>query len=73
MHPDAALVYRTDVLAAGDEVRGLDLPAGSSASNDYPIARLAQAPNPRGAALFVDAVLSRERQRTLADAGFDRP
>lgn len=70
---DAGLVYRTDVLAAGDEVRGLDVPEASTAVNDYPIARVTEGRNPEGAALFVDAVLSQEGQRTLADAGFDRP
>ena len=70
---DAALVYRTDVLAAGDEVRGLDFPEAADAVNDYPVARLPGGPNPDGAALFVDRVLSQEGQRVLADAGFDRP
>jgi molybdate transport system substrate-binding protein len=70
---DAALVYRTDILAAGDEVRGLDLPEGATVVNDYPIATLTQGRNADGAALFVDAVLSQEGQRVLADAGFDGP
>jgi molybdate transport system substrate-binding protein len=33
---DAALVYRTDVLAAGDDVRGIDFPEAAGAVNDYP-------------------------------------
>ena len=70
---DAALVYRTDVLAAGDDVRGIDVPEASAAVNDYPVARLVDAQNPDGAALFVDRVLSAEGQRVLADAGFQRP
>jgi molybdate transport system substrate-binding protein len=70
---DAALVYRTDVLAAGDDVRGIDVPEAAVAVNDYPVARLTQSRNPTGAALFVDALLSQEGQRVLADAGFDRP
>ena len=70
---DAALVYRTDVLATGDEVRGIDFPGAADEVNDYPIARLAESPNPEGAALFVDRVLSQEGQQVLADAGFDRP
>ena len=70
---DAALVYRTDVLAAGEDVRGIDFPEAAGAVNDYPVARLPGGPNSEGAALFVDRVLSEEGQRVLADAGFDRP
>ena len=70
---DAALVYRTDVLSAGDEVRGIDVPEAATAVNDYPVARLTGGPNAEGAALFVDRVLSEQGQQVLADAGFDRP
>ena len=70
---DAALVYRTDVRAAGDDVRGIDLPEATAAVNDYPIARLSQSRNPAGADVFVEQVLSQEGQRVLAGAGFDRP
>ncbi|MGY1823371.1 molybdate ABC transporter substrate-binding protein [Geodermatophilus sp. SYSU D00079] len=67
---DAALVYTTDVTAAGDAVEGLDFPEAGDAVNDYPIAMLADAPNPAAAAAFVDLVRSEEGQRALADAGF---
>jgi molybdate transport system substrate-binding protein len=70
---DAALVYRTDVLAAGDEVRGIDVPEAATAVNDYPVARVTSGPNAEGAARFVDRVLSEEGQRVLAEAGFERP
>ena len=70
---DAALVYRTDVLAAGDDVRGIDFAEASTAVNDYPIAALSDGRNADGAALFVDRVLSEEGQRVLADAGFGPP
>lgn len=70
---DAALVYRTDVLAAGDEVEGIEFPESSRAVNDYPIATLAQAPNPAGARAFVDFVRSGTGRSVLADAGFDLP
>ena len=70
---DAALVYRTDVLAAGDDVRGISFPEASAAVNDYPIATLTDSENADGAALFVDRVLSDEGQRVLADAGFGPP
>ncbi len=70
---DAALVYRTDVLAAGDDVRGIEFAEASSAVNDYPIAALLESGNADGAALFVDRVLSDEGQRVLVDAGFGSP
>ncbi len=70
---DAALVYRTDVLAADDDVRGIDFPEAASAVNDYPLAPLTESQNPDGAALFVERVLSDEGQQVLADAGFDAP
>ena len=70
---DAALVYRTDVLAAGDDVRGIDVPEAAAVVSDYPLARLEQSRNPDGARLFVERVLSQEGQQVLADAGFARP
>ena len=69
---DAALVYRTDVLAAGDQVRGIAFPEADRAVNDYPIATTTEAENPVGAAAFVTYVLT-DGQRVLVDAGFDRP
>ena len=69
---DAALVYRTDVLAAGDEVRGIDVPEAALAVNDYLVARLSGSRNRGGADAFVQRVLSPEGQQVLADAGFDR-
>jgi molybdate transport system substrate-binding protein len=70
---DAALVYRTDVLAAGGEVRGIEVPEAAGAVNDYPVARLTESRNPELADAFVARVLSPEGQQVLADAGFDRP
>lgn len=70
---DAALVYRTDVLIAGDEVEGIDFPESEEAINDYPIVTLADAPNPTGAEAFVQFVLSDAGRTVLGDAGFDLP
>ena len=70
---DAALVYTTDVTAAGDAVEGLDFPEAEDAVNDYPICTLADAPNPAAAAAFVDLVRSGPGQQALADAGFRTP
>ncbi|MGY1763015.1 molybdate ABC transporter substrate-binding protein [Geodermatophilus sp. SYSU D00779] len=70
---DAALVYTTDVTAAGDAVEGIDVPEAEQAVNDYPIAVLADAPNPEAAAAFVTLVRAEEGQQALADAGFRTP
>ncbi|WP_309232855.1 molybdate ABC transporter substrate-binding protein [Blastococcus sp. TML/C7B] len=70
---DAALVYATDVLAAGDAVEGLPFPAAEWAVNAYPVCVLRDAPNPAAARAFVDLVASDEGQRALAAAGFRRP
>lgn len=70
---DASLVYATDVLAAGDDVEGIEVPEAAEVVNEYPICALAAAPNPAGAAAFVDLVLSAEGQQVLADAGFRSP
>ena len=48
-------------------------PADQNASTAYPIAALAEAPNPAGAAAFVDYVLSADGQKVLAQAGFAGP
>ncbi|RLK61332.1 molybdate ABC transporter substrate-binding protein [Actinokineospora cianjurensis] len=70
---DAALVYRTDVKAAGAEVEGIDFPEASKAVNDYPIAVLGKAPNAAQAKAFVDFVRSDRGKAVLAEAGFSAP
>ncbi|MFC9894322.1 molybdate ABC transporter substrate-binding protein [Nocardia sp. NPDC127579] len=70
---DAALVYRTDVRAAGDRVEGIDFPESGRAVNDYPIAPLTKAPNPATAAAFVEFIRSEPARAVFADAGFDLP
>ena len=70
---DAALVYRTDVLAAGEKVKGIAFPEADKAVNDYPIAVTTDAENTEAAAAFVAYVLSPEGQAVFAAAGFDSP
>ncbi|GAB2800301.1 molybdate ABC transporter substrate-binding protein [Streptomyces chlorus] len=67
---DAALVYKTDVHAAGDKVEGVDFPEAAEAINDYPITLLKDAPNAAAAEAFIAYVRSDEGRRVLADAGF---
>ncbi|MCZ2858932.1 molybdate ABC transporter substrate-binding protein [Blastococcus sp. VKM Ac-2987] len=70
---DAGLVYRSDVRAAGDDVRAFDFRESSAAVNRYPIGVLEGAGNPVAAQAFVDLVRSAEGQQALADAGFSPP
>lgn len=73
---DAGLVYRTDVLAGGPDVEGVDFPQASAAVNEYPIAVLTAPTRTHDEAVaqaFVDLVLSPEGQQILADAGFVAP
>lgn len=70
---DAALVYRTDVLVAGEEVEGIDFPEAGEVVNDYPIALLAEAPNAAGGTAFLEFVLSETGRGVLSEAGFELP
>lgn len=70
---DAALVYRTDVQAAGDKVAGIDFPESAKAINDYPIAPLVKAPNSKTAAAFVTFIGSDKAKAVFTKAGFDTP
>ncbi|WP_027645029.1 molybdate ABC transporter substrate-binding protein [Salinispora oceanensis] len=70
---DAALVYRTDTRAAAPEVAAVEFHESAQAVNDYPIAVLADAPNPTAAHAFVTHVRSAESQAVLTEAGFQAP
>lgn len=70
---DAGVVYVTDVLAAGDKVKGVEIPADVNASTTYPIAPLTASRNPALAKAFVDYVLSADGVKVLTGAGFVAP
>jgi molybdate transport system substrate-binding protein len=70
---DAALVYASDVVSAGDKVEGIEFPEARDAVNRYPIAVLDDAPNPAAADAFVSLVRSDAGQKALTDAGFRAP
>ncbi|UUU31706.1 molybdate ABC transporter substrate-binding protein [Streptomyces sp. CA-210063] len=70
---DAAVVYKTDVQAAGDKVEGVDFPESADAVNDYPIALLKDAPNADAAEAFIELVRSAEGRQVLTGAGFLEP
>lgn len=70
---DAGVVYVTDVRAAGDKVKGIEIAGDVNASTSYPIAALAKAPNAAGAKAFVAFVLSAAGQAVLMQDGFAAP
>ncbi|MGW7264242.1 molybdate ABC transporter substrate-binding protein [Streptomyces sp. NPDC054842] len=70
---DAAVVYKTDVKAAGDKVEGVEFPESADALNDYPIALLKDARDTAVARAFIELVRSADGQRVLTSAGFLAP
>lgn len=70
---DAALVYKTDVKAAGDKVEGVEFPESADAINDYPITLLKESQNTATAKAFIALVQSAEGQQVLTSAGFLKP
>ncbi|MBZ6084848.1 molybdate ABC transporter substrate-binding protein [Streptomyces olivaceus] len=70
---DAAVVYKTDVQAAGDKVEGVEFPESAKAVNDYPITLLKDAPNSAAGKAFMELVRSAEGQKVLTGAGFTAP
>jgi hypothetical protein len=70
---DAGVVYVTDVLAAGDKVKGIQIPADVNASTSYPISILTASRNSTLAQTWVDYVLSADGTQALTSAGFEKP
>src|SRR5262245_4249567 len=70
---DAGMVYVTDVKAADDKVKGVQIPDDVNASTEYPIAALTKAGNAAVASAFVAFVLSPTGQGVLSAAGFQAP
>ncbi|MFJ7048426.1 molybdate ABC transporter substrate-binding protein [Streptomyces sp. NPDC101112] len=70
---DAAVVYKTDVKAAGGKVEGVDFPESADAINDYPITLLKTSENAETAKAFIALVRSAEGQKVLTEAGFLKP
>ena len=70
---DAALIYKTDVISAGDKVDGMEFPEAQDAINTYPIATVKDSKNPALAQAFVDYALCSDGQAVLAKAGFAQP
>ena len=71
---DAGVVYRTDVLAAGDAVQGVPFPEAATAVNRDQIGTVVRDGGSFDLAeQFVDFVLGATGRQVLADAGFGAP
>jgi molybdate transport system substrate-binding protein len=67
---DAAIVYVTDVRAAGDKASGIEIPDRQNVVADYPIAIVKATSNHDAAAAFVEAVAHGSGQAALRTSGF---
>jgi molybdate transport system substrate-binding protein len=70
---DAGMVYVTDVMAAGDKVKGVPISASDNASTLYPIATISDSKHKSIAQSFAAYVLSPAGQKVLTAAGFQSP
>lgn len=70
---DAALVYATDAVAAGEAVETVRIPGADDDPASYYVATLDQAADPGLAQDFVDLLLGDDGRAALADAGFGAP
>jgi molybdate transport system substrate-binding protein len=70
---DAGLVYASDAVAAGTDVRTVEIPASRDAVTSYLVAPLGQAAEPDLARAWVDLVVSPQGRRALREAGFGPP
>jgi molybdate transport system substrate-binding protein len=70
---DAGIVYATDAIAAGSQVRHLPIPGAAKQTTTYPIVAVDQSKNADLAQQFVDLVTGPSGQQVLAGAGFGKP
>lgn len=70
---DAGIVYATDVIAAGDDAEGVEVPADVNVVAEYPIALTAEAPDAEGGRAFIEFVIGEQGQAILESYGFVAP
>jgi molybdate transport system substrate-binding protein len=70
---DAGIVYKSDIVAAGDKVEGVAVAAEHNVTATYPVAILKAAPNAAGANAFVALLTSPYGREVLAKYGFLPP
>ena len=70
---DAGVVYKTDAIAAGDQVRTFPIPGTKSQVTTYPIVTLTQSKNTSLSQEFINLVTGPSGQQVLRQAGFGPP
>ncbi len=70
---DAGIVYVTDVIAAGDEAEGVEIPEDINVLAEYPIATVAASENQEAGEAFIDFLTGDEGQAIMAEHGFGSP
>ncbi|WP_051367498.1 molybdate ABC transporter substrate-binding protein [Hamadaea tsunoensis] len=70
---DAAIVYKTDAIAAIGQTDSVEFPEAAATSNDVLVSTVPKAPNPAGAKSFLEFLSSAESQAIFTDAGFSAP
>ena len=70
---DAAIVYKTDVLAAKKTVVGIDIPSAQNVKAMYGIAPIRGSKNLTNAKAFIDFVLSERGWKIFKSFGYERP
>jgi molybdate transport system substrate-binding protein len=70
---DAAIVYKTDVLAAKRTVIGIGISSAQNVKAMYGIAPIRGSKNPANAKAFIDFVMSEQGWQILKSFGFERP
>ena len=70
---DAAIVYKTDVIAAGKSIHAVDIAVSSNVKAMYGIASIRGSKNGSLAKAFVDFVLSEQGWKILKGFGFQKP
>jgi molybdate transport system substrate-binding protein len=70
---DVGIAYRSDVLAADGRVLGIPIADVDNVLAEYPLAVVADTPDPVAAQVFVDAVTSPAGRAVLSAHGFGSP
>jgi molybdate transport system substrate-binding protein len=70
---DAAIIYKTDVLAAKKTVVGIDIPSAQNVNAMYGIAPIRGSNNTANAKAFINFVLSEQGWQILNSFGFQHP
>lgn len=70
---DAGFLYITDVTAAGEDVKAVELPAELQPSVEYAVAVVKGAKEPAAATAFIDGLLTGRGLEAMSGAGFEPP